>query len=105
MGYRDKDHVKDPLDCGNWGIYFKELNTENLLYWINNGNSVPPSDYVNSYVTKTKDLRNFNLNHCYPDEIILCLSPQWVPPIYQSLFLLWLDILNNYYDTHFDFED
>ena len=37
------------------------------------------------------------------DMLIICLSPEWVPPYYQNLFYLWMDLVSNYYEKRFDF--
>ena len=103
IGYNEKD--ENELNCGNWGKYLKDQNPDNQIIWINNFNSKEPMPGKENFLTRTTPILSCSLENITPDELILCLSPEWVPPRYQTLFFLWLDLLNIIYNTHFDFED
>lgn len=102
-GYNNIKNEK--LNCGNWGLKLKELNVLNNFYWIKNKNSnLPPKEKEIINLTKY-NLINFNLDDLpIPDKLILCLSEPWIPPTFRPLFYIWLDILNEYYNTKFEID-
>lgn len=92
--------------CANWVKSLFEDNKCISYTWIHNENSEFPIEDQRKFLTKDYSLRHFNLDSIpLPDEVILCLSNPWVPPNLQNLFYTWIDILNEIYDTHFDFID
>lgn len=100
LGYPNKDHPEQSnrLNCGNWVKYVPNLQQ---YFWIKNTNSIPKEDEFIS----TANIMEYELNNLTtPDQIFICFSIPWVPPCNQPLFYLWLDILNKFYNTHFDFE-
>jgi hypothetical protein len=36
------------------------------------------------------------------DKIVICLSPEWVPPYYQSLYWLWMKLYESHYREYVD---
>ena len=36
-----------------------------------------------------------------PDILFICLSEPWTPPEVRPLFFTWMDLYNNYFNTHF----
>ena len=102
-GYQlDENKTNLQLHCGNWGLVLKNMNILNDFIWIKNenSNSAPLNKRQVNY--KEYNLINFNLDNLpIPDKLIICLSEQWIPPNFRPLYFIWLDILNNYYNTNF----
>lgn len=88
------------IDCANWMKVLFDKRIVNKYTWINNFNSDYPTSL--EYPTEIKALANYNLATIKPDILVICLSPEWVPPDYQNLFYLWMDTLNILYQTHFE---
>lgn len=94
-GDNNKNH--NEINCGNWAEYLLNNNLIKNYIWIKNENSNPNKkckSIIEEYNFKTYELANLQA-----DKIIFCLSPEWVPPQYHNLFFIWIDILNNYYNT------
>lgn len=95
----------EKLNCGNWGLKLHQLNVLNNFYWIKNINSTIPPDDARIVDFISYNLQEYNLQDLpIPDKLIICLSEPWVPPYFRPLFFTWLDILNNYYNTHFEID-
>lgn len=97
---------EEPLNCGNW--VFKLLETGKLksYTWLNAKESLPPYNNIDFKNCKYNEIdiiiNNFKLRELEDaDIIIICLSPEWVPPQYQNLFYLWMDLLSNHYGEKF----
>lgn len=103
----DIDNQINELDCGNWLKYLIEKTSVKSYCWIHGDNAIGP---VNSVIKNIPQYRHerlipFNLMALpTPDEIIICLSPPWVPPYLHSLYYTWMDIANAIYNTHFEIE-
>lgn len=103
IAYVDKDveNKIEYLNCGNWVKYLSEKGKLENYVWIKNEDS---TDY-------TEDIKfNFSsipIIECNletidtPDELFICLSPQWIPPHLRCLFYIIVDIFNSIYDTEF----
>ena len=108
ISYNDKDSTEqiEDLNCGNWVKYISETRNLTRYIWINNTNSTDPHEATRDIIAINCALQNYNLNTlAAPDTLIICLSEEWVPPTIRPLFFLWMDLLNNFYNCHFDFED
>lgn len=93
LGYTGE--TDEPINCGNWAKYLLNNHLIKNYIWINNENSVSPKHYKEKYGMET--LKSFNLDNLEADKIIICLSPEWVPPQYRHLFFLWMDIVQETY--------
>lgn len=103
---KDVENKCEELTCANWLKWLKENKQIKRYLWIHNKNSTMPADNVKNIINSEIAIENFNLNGlAVPDELVICLSPSWVPPIYRNLFFIWMDIANTIYQTHFDLED
>lgn len=107
LGYSKKD-CNEQIDingCANWVQYIHSKNQLNQYTWIHNDNSIKPDKNLQYLLSNDWEIKKFNLNNLIvPDLLIICLSAPWVPPSYQNLFFLWMDIFNKYYKTHFELE-
>ena len=102
LGYPDNN--PDVCSCANWGDFYLRKGTITHFTWIKNENS----DDENSY--EDNDSRLTFLN--YPeynlynlpqiDKLFLCLSPDWVPPMYHPLFFTILDLINQQKGCHLE---
>lgn len=111
LGYSESDFHEgitlENLTCGNWVKYLENTGRLIRYHWINNGNStsLDEKSNVQHALTDAIDLRDHNLMSIgLPDQLIICLSPLWVPPNYRNLFFLWMDLCNFLHNTHYDFE-
>ena len=98
----------DKITCANWVQKLDELKQIKEYIWIKNKNSIfPVSKEHENIITEHYNLQDLfmegTLNDIVgvPDILVLCLSEPWIPVRYRPLFFLILDILNNYYNTHF----
>ena len=108
ISYNDKDSTEtiETLNCGNWVKYIAEHKNLARYIWLNNTNSTEPHEATKSILSTSCALQNYYLTTLSaPDILIICLSEEWVPPTIRPLFFLWMDLLNGYYNCHFDFED
>ena len=101
--HHDLGYIKNEnnsIDCSNWMKILYDKRIINKYTWINNFNSDAPTSL--EYPVDSKVLVDYNLSSIKPDILIICLSPEWVPPSYHNLFYLWMDLLNFIYQTHFE---
>lgn len=86
---------KQELTCANWVAKIKEFNLLEKYIWIKNINSdLKPEDFQ----LEENFIGGYNLEQIpVPDQLILVLSPQWVPEDFYPLFKLWQSIVTNYY--------
>ena len=81
--------------CANWGDFYFENQTIKSFTWIKNSNSDDHPKYKNDLRVRSFNLEDFDLSTLPPmDKIFLCLSPEWVPPMYYPLFYNILDLIN-----------
>lgn len=85
--------TKEVLD-GNWVKYYFDQGKVDKYCWVNNVNSDPPADRLASeYPCEHFYFSQEVLDELHPDKLIICLSPEWVPSMYHSLFTLWKEIV------------
>lgn len=99
--YNKKEPV-DELNCSNWVKYAYTHGYDIVKYtWVNNTNSIECSFDDDHYLTNIQRINSFDFSQYDYDEIIICLSPQWVPPMYYPFYYTWMDVLNHIYNTRF----
>lgn len=88
---------------GNWVKWLKDNNKLNEYYWIcNNNSSMPLGGLSKLYLTDSIEIKDFDFNSLKNiDKLIICNSPQWVPPNLQALFITWVGIAEEYYGEEF----
>ena len=101
LGYGgDKENALENLSCGNWAKYLFDNNQMNKYIWLKNESSnmfsteyIKPEEYDCEVKTFIEFIQTnfFDMNF---DKIFLCLSPEWVPPYYRTLFFGLLDLIN-----------
>lgn len=83
-------------NCGNWVKVAKDKKLINSYTWIKNNNSNPPNQeaYALNYIQKEIFFEDSQLELISKetDYLILCQSFEWIPPVYQPLFLNWITI-------------
>lgn len=98
LGYDmdDKDWIMPARksDVGNWVKYCKDRRYIADYTWIHNDNSDPYPEEAKKYVKNDFDLKEVNLEDkdFIPDVLIICASFEWIPPVYQPLYLTWNSI-------------
>lgn len=97
---------KELLNCGNW-VYKLMLEDKLESYtWLNTKDSILPNHNSFNFKYNIYDIKreDFILRELQDiDILIICLSPEWIPPYYQSLFYLWMDLVSDHYEKRFDF--
>lgn len=103
IAYTDKDieNKIEDLNCGNWVKYLSEEGKLENYVWIRNEDSTNyPEDRKFNF--SSTPIIECNLETIdTPDELFICLSPQWIPPHLRCLFYIIVDIFNSIYDTEF----
>lgn len=96
-GYEDQTPVREQeLSCANWVAKIKEFGILNNYIWIKNINSFPAPPH---FKLEENFIGGYNFEQIpIPDQLILVLSPQWVPEEFYPLFNLWKIIVTNYYE-------
>lgn len=97
-GY-DKEEGYSELTCANWVYYLKKFSSKFEYYWICNTNSNFPQeqDLGNELINYHYFIGSFNFDQLpIPDELVIVLSPEWVPPNFYPLYSLW--------DSMFEFD-
>lgn len=89
--------------CGNWVKYLTDLNKIKSYFWIHDNKSLAPQNNLNKgYLTESMNIRTCNLYSLGEiDKLIICNSPQWIPPNIQALFVTWIGIAEEYYGRDF----
>lgn len=105
LGYSNRNI--DVLNCGNWVKKLIENKQLNSYTWINNSNSKIYENIqeINDYIRyKVEDVETPYLFKSLTDidKIVICLSPEWVPPYYQSLYWLWMKLYESHYREYVD---
>ena len=89
------------LNCGNWVKYLSEKGKLENYVWIKNEDSTDYTEDIKFNFSSTPIIE-CNLGTIdTPDELFICLSPQWIPPHLRCLFYIIVDIFNSIYDTEF----
>lgn len=90
-GYDKGDNSK--VTCANW-VKFLDQEKHLVSYlWVNNESS---DTYQNASI-KSECLKKITLSNLKPDILIICLSPEWVPPRIQPLFDIWVFLYEQIY--------
>lgn len=96
IGYEIKDwnkHITFP-NCGDWVKHLMDKGKVKSYTWVNNDNSsYPEKAGAAKYLTRDMELGEFSLTD-FPkfDVLIICASFEWIPPMYEPLFLTWQTI-------------
>lgn len=103
----NKKIEKSELNCGNWLKYLFDNEYQiNIYEWIHGNNSMKINEKSNFGIKLFKDKKIEELTiYDFPkdiDELVICLSPEFVPIYYHSLYLILLDICNSLKKTHYD---
>ena len=106
LGY-GSNPFEEPLNCGNWVLKLLQKNKLKTYTWLNTQESAPSYHQINfancKYKQKNIIANDFKLIELEnPDYLIICLSPEWVPPYYQNLFFLWMDLIAQHYGNKFE---
>lgn len=103
LGY-SPDPSLESLNCGNWVYKLILENKINSYTWLNTKDSKPPNILPNCKYNVIDIIKNnYILRELQDiDILIICLSPEWVPPYYQNLFYLWMDLTQNRYGESID---
>lgn len=103
LGY-SPDPSLESLNCGNWVYKLILENKINSYTWLNTKDSKPPNIFPNCKYNVIDIIKNnYMLRELQDiDILIICLSPEWVPPYYQNLFYLWRDLTQNRYGESID---
>lgn len=90
-------------ECGNWVKYLSDKNKINQYIWIHNENSnFPENGLSKPYLYDSVEIKNFNFDAIEQiDKLIICNSPQWIPPNIQGLFMAWVSIAEEFYGKSF----
>lgn len=106
LGYPnpEKDEEEETkCHCANWGDYFLSNKTINSFTWLKNANSEEHPIYKNDLRVKMINLADFDLKQLPKmDKLFICLSPEWVAPMYYPLFYAMLDLINQQKDCHLE---
>lgn len=88
----DKDRV-EKINCGNWIKYLNDNNMLSFYTWINTFNSNLCDDILNHDKIEFFKIDEVELKDFFiPDEVFICLSPDWIPPYIQPLYSIWKNI-------------
>ena len=94
LGYPNNN--PDVCSCANWGDFYLKRDVITHFTWIKNENSDSENGYEENDSRLTflnyPDYNLYNLPQI--DKLFLCLSPDWVPPMYHPLFFTILDLIN-----------
>lgn len=97
---KDAECKLQDCTCANWVKYFHDQGQLKSYTWVHNDNSANPNFDVEFDYNKIP-LREFKFAESY-DKYFICLSPEWVPPYYHSLFYTILDCLNEKNNYHLE---
>lgn len=78
---------------GNWVKTYYQKGKIGKYYWIKNVNSTPINiEQSEKFPHESFYFSEEILELYHPDRLIICLSPEWVPPMYHPLFSLWREL-------------
>ena len=112
LGYAEEDDTKEGtlknLNCGNWVKYLFDKSQLREYVWINNRNSLDVTRELIDNQVKNYNCKKINFENAEEtilkfnyDKIFICLSPEWVPPYYHTLFYGLVDFINEKTNKHF----
>ena len=88
-------------DCGNWVKYLKDKGLLRSYVWVNDieGSEMP---FVKGIVDFTVPIQQCKFHNFEPfDHLVICHSPQWIPQIYEGLYIGWFNIATEHYGKTF----
>lgn len=90
-------------ECGNWVKWLKDKGRIDSYYWACNNNSAMPTGGLSKmYLTDSVEIKEFDFGVLADiDKLIICNSPQWVPPNIQALYMTWVGMAEEYYGKTF----
>lgn len=91
-------------ECGNWVKYLSDKGLIKSYIWVNNENSdMPTGGLSKMYLEDEFSIKDgFDISGLEQiDKLIICNSPQWIPPNIQGLFMTWIGLAEEFYDTSF----
>lgn len=90
-------------DCGNWVKYLSDKGKITEYVWVNNSNSDKPNDsLLRAYLGAFLEIKEFDFESIQDiDRLIICNSPQWIPPNSQALYMAWVGIAEEFYERNF----
>lgn len=91
-------------ECGNWVKYLSDKGLIKSYIWVNNENSdMPTGGLSKMYLEDEFSIKDgFDISGLEQvDKLIICNSPQWIPPNVQGLFMTWIGLAEEFYDTSF----
>lgn len=94
--HHDIEYIREEIDDtenehdGNWVKTYFQQGKINSYCWICNVNSTPAQEEIaQAYSHESFYISEDILETLNPDKLIICLSPEWVPPVYYPLYTLW----------------
>lgn len=90
----DNEKQSVSLECGSWVKYGMDKKLFSSYTWIKNPNSSDPEKFLNKYLTNSMLFSDF-ANKPFPkdiEEVFVCASWEWIPPMYRPLFNTWMSI-------------
>lgn len=90
---KDIDRVDNEHD-GNWVKTYFQKEKIGKYCWIHNVNSTPLTDpFKDKFPHEAFYISEEILETLEPDQLVICLSPEWVPPTFYPLFTLWKELI------------
>lgn len=104
VGYAPSPEKDRKLTCGNWVRKLMDNEQLDSYIWVNNETSYYPDneDFNCSYDVQSVETPFLLRQHTDCDKLIICLSPEWVPPYYQTLYWLWIQMYEQHYGKKID---
>lgn len=101
IGYGEDNEWHIPLSEddyheGNWVRYLYNINKIQKYIWYKSYYSSSPDEEIEKYLSEEHLIHNVNMDlftkEIEFDRIYICLSPEWVPEYYRTLYYLWEDL-------------
>ena len=86
------DYDENNPTCANWVRYVKDHNYAKSYEWIGTKESAQPDRDFLCYIGSYKDIENFDVSSLPVndiDQIIICLSPEWIPKKFLEYYERW----------------
>lgn len=88
-------------NCGNWVKYLIDKDLVESYIWVHNDNSDFPNNKI--FINEEYNINDFDFSRLINiDKLIICNSPQWVPPNFQALFTSWIGIVENFFERNYN---